>query len=114
MDCITCKHEKIRDKIKNSVDFQQKVDDVSRIFSLIGEPTRMQILLALSQGELCVYHLCEITGGKQSAISQHLRKLKDNHIVKCKKEGNQVLYSLADEHIVSIIKNAISHRDCIK
>ena len=64
------------------------------------------------EGELCVYHICEITGGKQSATSQHLKKLKDNFIVKSRKEANQVLYSIADEHVKFIVKTAIEHKDC--
>lgn len=79
---------------------------------MLGEPNRMKIILALMEGELCVYHICEIVGGKQSAVSQHLRKLKDNHIVKSRKDGTQVLYSIADEHIYSIVKSALEHTHC--
>ncbi|MBO4594468.1 MAG: helix-turn-helix transcriptional regulator, partial [Clostridia bacterium] len=50
--------------------------------------------------------------GSQSAVSQHLRKLKDAKVVKCLKTGNQVLYSLADEHVYTIIKTALKHRHC--
>ncbi|MDY6368090.1 MAG: ArsR family transcriptional regulator, partial [Clostridia bacterium] len=54
----------------------------------------------------------EITGGKQSAISQHLRKLKDEHIVKSRREANQILYSIADEHVSLIIRTALDHLKC--
>ena len=101
--CFESRHDKIRDKLVNSLEYKNKVEWASNLFSLLGEPARMKIVLALMEGELCVYHICDITGGKQSATSQHLRKLKDNHIVKSRKEANQVLYSLADDHIISII-----------
>ncbi|MCQ2387336.1 MAG: metalloregulator ArsR/SmtB family transcription factor [Clostridia bacterium] len=110
--CYTKNHIEIREKLSKSKEYISSVEKVSTIFSLLGEPNRMKIILALMEGELCVYHICEITGGKQSATSQHLRKLKDNHVVKCRKEANQVLYSIADEHIYSIVKTALLHKDC--
>lgn len=111
-ECLTHQHDKIREKLLGSDEYIESVEKTSMIFSLLGEPSRMKIVLALMEGELCVYHICEITGGKQSATSQHLRKLKDNHIVKARKEANQVLYSIADEHIATIIKTAIEHQGC--
>ena len=110
--CFTENHEKIKKKLADSDEFNSGVEEVSKIFSMLGEPNRMKIILALMEGELCVYHICEITGGKQSAISQHLRKLKDNHIVKSRKDATQVLYSISDEHIYSIVKMALEHVKC--
>lgn len=110
--CLTKRHEDIRKKLCCSAEYNDSVVAASNIFSLLGEPNRMKIVLALMEGELCVYHICEITGGKQSAISQHLRKLKDNKIVRARKEGNQVLYSLADEHIRLIVDTALAHKSC--
>lgn len=111
--CYTKKHEEIRQKLCASKQYLDGVEEASRIFAMLGEPNRMKIILALMEGELCVYHICEITGGKQSAISQHLRKLKDNHIVKSRKDGNQVLYSICDEHIYTIVKMALEHSKCL-
>lgn len=110
--CEEKKHSKITEMLKNSKEYLDGVEKVSNMFSLLGETNRMKIILALSEGELCVYHICEITGGKQSATSQHLRKLKDNHLIKSRKEGNLVLYSLADEHVYNIVKAAFEHKDC--
>lgn len=110
--CLTDCHERIRNKLLTSDSYVVQVEAASKIFSLLGEPNRMKIVLALMEGELCVYHICEITGGKQSATSQHLRKLKDGNIVKCRKEANQVLYSLSDEHVVTIVKMALMHNHC--
>lgn len=112
MNCKNRCHEEIKNKLENSAEYNKHVVDASNIFSLLGDASRMKILLALMEGELCVYHICEITGGKQSATSQHLRKLKDGHIVKSKKQGNQVLYSVADAHIKNIIKTALEHVSC--
>ena len=107
--CITDKHEKIRNKLIDSAVYGEQVRQAGKIFSLLGDESRMKILLALIEGELCVYHICDITGNKQSATSQHLRKLKDGKIVKSRKVGNQVLYSLDDDHIVTILKTALAH-----
>lgn len=111
-NCFTEKHEEIRQKLCDSERFLSGVEEASRIFAMLGEPNRMKIILALMEGELCVYHLCEITGGKQSAVSQHLRKLKDNRIVKSRKDGNQVLYSICDGHIRTIVQTALEHSKC--
>ncbi|MBR5387903.1 MAG: winged helix-turn-helix transcriptional regulator [Clostridia bacterium] len=110
--CFTGKHAEIKRKLENSPDYRRAVEDMSKMFSLLGDASRMKILLALKEGELCVYRICETIGGKQSAVSQHLRKLKDGNLVKSRKDGNQVLYSLSDEHVVSIINMAIQHRHC--
>ena len=111
-DCKSTNHQHIRDKILMSKDYYEKVESASRIFALLSEPSRVKILLALMEGELCVYHICEITGAKQSATSQNLRKLKDGNVIKARKDGNQVLYSLADTHIVDIINTALKHSEC--
>ena len=111
-NCITEMHEKIREKLINSAKYKNDVEKASVIFSLLGDPSRMKIILALMEGELCVYHICEITGAKQSSVSQHLRKLKDNNIVKCRKSANQVVYYLADEHVSDLVKTVLQHLDC--
>ncbi len=110
--CNESGHTAILNKLKNSCIFDDGVAAASKMFSLLGEENRMKIVLALAEGELCVYHLCDITGGKQSATSQHLRKLKDGGIIKCRKEGNLVLYSLLDEHVVTIVEAALEHAKC--
>lgn len=110
--CCEKEHCKITEMLKNSKEYVDSVEKVSSMFSLLGEVNRMKIILALTEGELCVYHLTEITGGKQSATSQHLRKLKDNKLIKSRKEGNLVLYSLADEHVSKIVKAALEHKNC--
>ena len=110
--CNSHRHDSIKDRLMNCGEYNNQVEVVSKTFSLLGDKSRMKILLALLEGELCVYHICEITGAKQSATSQHLKKLKDGKIVKARKEFNQVLYSIADEHVASIIKAAIEHKDC--
>lgn len=112
LDCCKLEHEKIREKIQKSSKFNCSVEKLSKIFSMLGDTTRMKIILALMEGELCVYHICDIVNSSQSAVSQHLRKLKDYGLVKCKKDANLVLYSIADDHVRTIVKTALEHKDC--
>ena len=82
------------------------------IFRMLGEPSRMKILMALLDGEACVYHIVKSCGGQQSAVSHQLRVLKDNKLVKARREGQNVLYSLADGHVEELIKIGSTHVNC--
>ncbi len=85
---------------------------VANAFKAISEPCRLKILFALRQGELCVLHIVEAVGGTQSAVSHQLRLLKANGIVKARREGQNILYSLADAHIVAVLELACAHLQC--
>ncbi|MBR2341404.1 MAG: helix-turn-helix transcriptional regulator [Clostridia bacterium] len=85
---------------------------MSDVFRMLGEPSRLRIVLALMKGESCVYHLVEACGGTQSGISHQLRVLKDNKIVKARRAGQNVFYSIADEHIFKMVEVGIEHVDC--
>ncbi len=81
-------------------------------FKALSEPSRLKILLALAGGELCVEHITEAVAGNQSAVSHQLRTLRDNRIIKCRREGKKVLYSVADDHIMIMLKTAKEHLHC--
>ena len=91
---------------------QDEVEQVCTVFRMLAEPTRMKIVLALLDGDMCVYHLTEKCGGTQSGISHQLRVLRDNKIVKAKRLGQSVEYSLADAHVQSIVKMGLEHLHC--
>ena len=82
------------------------------IFRMLGEPSRMKILMALMDGEACVYHIVKACGGGQSAVSHQLRILKDNKLIKARRDGQNILYSLADEHVEELIKIGLTHANC--
>lgn len=105
-------HEAVVTKAKENMPDGDGIITVANIFKVMGEPSRLKIILALMEGELCVYHICEICGGTQSATSHQLRVLKDNRVIKSRREGQNVLYSIADEHIRSIIKACEEHLYC--
>lgn len=103
--------ETIQKAIKNMPD-EGGISALAGIFKVLGEPSRLKIILALMEGELCVYHIVEACGGNQSAVSHQLRVLRDNRVIKSRRDGQNILYSIADDHIKSIIKMSESHLYC--
>ena len=89
-----------------------KIYEMGARFKVISEPSRLKILLALSGGELCVEHLTDAVGGNQSAVSHQLKILKDNKIVKGRRNGQKMLYSVSDWHVLTMIGVAKEHLDC--
>ncbi len=83
--------------------------ELAELFKVLGDGTRMRILQALYFSELCVCELVEVVGMSQSAISHQLRLLRAAKIVKYRKEGKNVYYSLSDTHIFSLIDVAREH-----
>jgi len=82
---------------------------LTEIFKILGDPTRLRILLALSKQELCVIDIAELLGVTESAVSHQLRLLKTMRLVKLRREGKLAFYSLGDEHIEDLIRVAARH-----
>ena len=78
-------------------------------FKVFGDETRMKILYALSKSELCVNHISEALGMSVSAVSHHLRLLKQMRIVRNRRDGKTIYYELADDHILKMIDLAFEH-----
>ncbi|MGI6070860.1 MAG: ArsR/SmtB family transcription factor [Blautia sp.] len=91
--------------IPNNATLQALAD----LFKVFGDPTRIRILYALSAQELCVCDIAQILEMTQSAISHQLRVLKQMHLVKYRREGKTVFYSLADSHVYTILSQGIEH-----
>ena len=91
---------------------EETLTRVATRFKLLGEVNRLKILLILSIGEQCVEHLVEGVGGTQSNVSHQLRLLKDAGFVSARKAGKNVLYSLKDAHVKSLLTAGLSHADC--
>lgn len=105
-------HEATRQRFAEETLSSSEVEKVSRIFQMLAEPSRFKIVLALLQGNMCVYHLTEACGSTQSGVSHQLRVLRDNQIVHAERIGKSVEYSLADEHIREIVKTGVAHLHC--
>ena len=83
--------------------------DLADLFKIFSDSTRVKFLCSLFESELCVTDITEATGVSQTAVSHQLRILKQNHLVKYKRDGKQMIYSLSDEHVKTIINCGIEH-----
>ena len=96
-------------KIKKLMPSDDLLFDIAEVFNVFGDTTRMKIISALLEAELCVGDIAEITNSTQSAISHQLRVLKQAKLVKYRKDGKTVYYSLDDDHIKELYEIAKKH-----
>jgi DNA-binding transcriptional ArsR family regulator len=106
---IECIHEESVFMVKEKALSPNEILGLSEIFKGLGDPTRIKILHALSQEELCVCDLVEVLKMTQSAVSHQLRTLRNLRLVKHRKEGKMVYYSLDDNHIINIFTQGLDH-----
>ncbi|MFQ6129454.1 MAG: ArsR/SmtB family transcription factor [Candidatus Hadarchaeaceae archaeon] len=104
-------NEKVVKKIKSQMLKDDLALRLADIFRILGDPTKVKMLHALSKGELCVCDLAALLDMTQSAISHQLRLLRNARIVKFRKEGKMAYYSLADEHVVKLIQMGAEHAE---
>jgi ArsR family transcriptional regulator len=105
-------HERRVKQVLATMPKDEDIFTMAARFKCLAEPSRLKILFALSDGELCVEHIVEAVAGNQSAVSHQLKTLKDNRIIKCRREGKNVLYSVSDEHIMMMLTLAKEHLNC--
>ena len=105
-------HEERVARVKSAMPSDEKISVMGARFKVISEPSRLKILLALEQGELCVEHITDAVGGNQSAVSHQLKILKDNKVIKSRRNGQNMLYSISDWHVLTMIGVAKEHLDC--
>lgn len=96
-------------KIKDSLPKDKTLYDLSEFFKILGDNTRIKILYVLLQSEMCVCDIANLFGMTQSAISHQLRILKQGRLVKYRKEGKIVYYSLDDHHVKTIFDQGLTH-----
>jgi ArsR family transcriptional regulator len=97
--------EKVRNLMPDTVELYELAD----LFKLFGDSTRIAILWALSESELCVCDLCALLQMKQPAVSHQLKNLKQGRVVKARREGKVVFYSLDDDHIRKLLNLGMEH-----
>ncbi len=88
---------------------EEELQDLAEFFKVFGDATRLKILYVLLSSEMCVYDISAVLGMSQSAISHQLRVLKQMDLVKNRRDGKTVFYSLADAHIVTILSQGLDH-----
>ena len=102
-------HEAILRKVRQELPTDELLCDLADLFKLFGDTTRVKILFALLETEMCVCAIAELLGMTQSAISHQLRVLKDAKLVGNRREGKTIYYFLADEHVHSIVAQGFDH-----
>ncbi len=88
---------------------ERENDRLARTYKALGDPTRLKIVMALEGGEMCVCDLAAFLGLSESAVSHQLRHLKDLALVKHRREGQILFYSLDDDHIAVLLKVGLEH-----
>lgn len=104
-----CINEESVEKVKSQLPPEEFLYDLAELFKIFGDTTRIRILYALFESELCVNDMAVLLGLSQTAVSHQLRVLKNNKLVRFRKEGKNVFYSLSDEHVRSIIEMGMEH-----
>lgn len=102
-------HKELAGKVKKKMLNDELLFDIAEVFKIFGDSTRMKIIYALKLSELCVCDLAYITNSTQSAISHQLRILKGAKLVKSRKEGKVVYYSLKDDHVIKLFEIGREH-----
>lgn len=102
-------HEETINRVKAIMPEEEKLYDLAELFKVFGDTTRIKILCALFEAEMCVCDIAALLNMNQSAISHQLRVLKQARLVKYRKDGKVVYYSLDDEHIKHIFDQGLLH-----
>lgn len=102
-------HEELLKVVDETMPDETELYDLAELFKVFGDSTRIRILYVLSCAEVCVCDIARVLNMTQSAISHQLRILKQNKLVKSRREGKSVFYSLADSHVSTIIAQGREH-----
>ena len=104
-----CTHDTIIQRVRAEMPDEDTLYDLSELFRIFGDSTRIRILYVLFEAEMCVCDIAALLGMTQSAISHQLRALKNARLVKSRREGKTVFYALADDHVKDIIDRGLEH-----
>lgn len=108
-ECCQETHHHHLEYLKNRMPTQQEMDDAAELFKVFGDPTRLKLLAVLLAQEMCVCDLSDLLGISQSAVSHQLRLLRTSRLVKNRREGKSVYYSLDDDHVATILAQGMEH-----
>lgn len=102
-------HPDTVNRITEAMPDEDRLIDLAELFKVFGDSTRIKILSALRGGELCVCDISTAVGMTSSAVSHQLKILKNAELVSFRREGKTVFYSLADDHVITIISQGLEH-----
>lgn len=110
MQCETIEvHDELVQIVNTNMPDEEELYDLAELFKVFGDSTRIRILFVLFEAEVCVCDLAAALNMTQSAVSHQLRILKQNKLVKSRREGKSIFYSLADGHVRTIIDQGREH-----
>lgn len=104
-----CLDEAGAEKVRTRMPEEDDLYDLAELYKVFGDSTRIKILYVLFETELCVYDMARLLGMTQSAVSHQLRILKNNKLVKFRREGKTVFYALDDDHVRAILRLGMEH-----
>ncbi len=107
-DCNIIHEDVVKDTLNNMPE-ENTFNQLAEFFKILGDTTRVKILFALDKNEMCVCDIANVLGMSKSSISHQLGTLRRSGIVKCKKMGKEVFYTLDDEHIKGVFEVGIEH-----
>lgn len=102
-------HEELLKIVNEKMPEETEIFDLAELFKVFGDSTRLRILFVLFEAEVCVCDLAQTLSMTQSAISHQLKILKQSHLVKSRREGKSIFYSLADDHVKIMIEAGKEH-----
>lgn len=102
-------HEDLVNEVLKKQPSEESLYDLAELFKMFGDSTRVKILFALFESELCVGDIAQILNLTQSSVSHQLRILKDSKLVKFRRDGKIIFYSLADDHVKTILSMGMDH-----
>ena len=102
-------HQAVVDQVMGSMPGEEELFDLAELFKIFGDSTRIRILYVLFEAEMCVCDIAQLLGMTQSAISHQLQVLKKSKLVKYRREGKTVFYSLADDHVRAMLDQGMEH-----
>lgn len=102
-------HPEVISRIMAKMPPEEQLYDLAELFKVFGDSTRMRILFVLFESEMCVCDIAGLLGMTQSAISHQLRILKQSGLIKARRQGKEVYYSLADDHVSAIVEMGYEH-----
>ncbi|MBP5159130.1 MAG: winged helix-turn-helix transcriptional regulator [Lachnospiraceae bacterium] len=105
----TVVHRDLLAKVEGGMPEEEELYDLAELFKVFGDSTRIRILFALHEAEVCVCDLAEALSMTQSAVSHQLGILKRSRLVKSRRDGKQIFYSLSDDHVHTIIAQGMEH-----
>ncbi len=112
-DKLLCQSHEINEdllrEMKSKLDNEEEIQALSNIFKALSDPTRLKIIYILSKSSLCVCDIADLLDMSQSAISHQLRILRDLKLVKYKRDGKLVIYSLDDDHVLKLFEQGLDH-----